>query len=442
MKGLEIGVGRGGAAVSIGRAVSIGPSIGLLGVGRGIGIEAPRIAMTPRAQSLAKDFAPIKIVSPASRVEAPIFRNEVRPIQAPRINPGLRVESVLQQAESIALKASKSLERSNVSSIIRRRLKAPGYRPVIDARSVIEKIAQVKPETTVINRTVSQPAVEAQRINLVQILPVSSDTAQMARTEKALQAAGLTYIGGKVAPITGQNTEVKRVTRTITQTLPKESAARAIMTGKKVKQEKNTKENERVTREKRYHVVEWIVQKRRKLDIRIALSRVWEKVAVSGQDKKRLALKDVGAEIPNQYRAVKSSIVSDTETDGSYIQLKEDLRTSKAEYNSMQDAAIAAEKLADDNTAVTVDRDGKRVSREEVAKVKQPNTTLPMAVSTEIVVETIERTPVTETRVLVDEQVVSVESKTEAKKEETAAVLPDINRIVSLPSFLQQKPAA
>ena len=443
MKGVEIGGFRGvGGLRGFGKgiesrgpnlvspAVRLFPSINII---QGSRVEGSRVAMSPRAKSFARDFTPIKISRP--EVKSPVGI-EISPISIPKVDPRQRVSSVLEQASAVADRAINRSKQERINRAINR-LRAPGYQPAIDTGSVIAE-AQKPSTATIVARIASKSGVEGQALNLVQVakakaktveaaLPsqrpqvkdelqtLSSDAAQLVRTQKAFEAAGLT-------------------TRTITQAVPKEVQAKAVATRKKVREEKNTRDNEEVKSEKLYHVVEWIVQKRRKLDIRAAITRVWERVQPQATGKKILSSTDIGKEIPQQYRAVKSSIVSDIETDGSHVQLKEDFRSSVQEFNSVQEAAVAGDKIADNNTAVTIDRNGKRVSPVEVAKVKQPNVVLAQAISTEIVVETTEKTPpVTETKTITVGQ---------EKEQPVAQALPDIGRIINFQALSIQKLAA
>lgn len=73
----------------LGRIVSVAPSIGkTVGIGR-IGLEASRVAMTPRAQILAREFSPIRI----PRIDPP--------------KPQIRAADVIAEAERIIAAAKK-----------------------------------------------------------------------------------------------------------------------------------------------------------------------------------------------------------------------------------------------------------------------------------------------------------------------------------------------
>ena len=168
---------------SVGRAVSVAPSIGrVASFGPRMGIEMPKSFMTPRAQAFAREFAPIRIpVSEAPRLQ---FRVADVIAEAQRIVSAAKKPAILERRIPSALGLPNPARGLDVR-VIRNPFKAP----TVETRSAQVPRVEVKPQARVRKVVFPSPASQVRTEQVVEERKIAAqerkeDKPQTKKSEK------------------------------------------------------------------------------------------------------------------------------------------------------------------------------------------------------------------------------------------------------------------
>lgn len=345
MKGIELGRSIGavarGPAAGIGR---VGPSaIGFRG------FEAPRVAMSMAARSLARDFAPIKI---ANRV------NNISP---------LNTREVVAQAEGIlGLRSTRvSLDRlapvninpARAEAVVARNIPfftEPSFKPEPKKASRIFMLPARILKADYIAQ--SSPAIKSGEKTVPRVFAEASQLYKVVHEPKSQPAPAGVEQPVKAIP-QFQEQEVENVVEEV------------VLEKRKVE---DIKEDEDVLELKKVYLEDEEVQEVRQVELKTAIRKAFEQALKYGWEK--ITGEQVAQFLPVDHENNRSQIVKKKGPDGTNLAVKQGVAQTGDLY-SEEGAQQILDKILEQNKPVRLGKNsehGKKVSLDEVKKVLRP----------------------------------------------------------------------